>query len=309
VSGRLIALTDRRGDIEPLKLQPGAYEYPRVSPDGKQIAFGTDDGKEAVIAVYDLAGTSSLRRLTFGGKNRFPIWSADGTHIAFQSDREGDAGIFWQRADGTGAAERLTKGNQGAFHVPESWSPDGEILLFEVFEDSVATLQAVSLKNKTVTPVGGIRSANNQIASALSPDGKWLAYTANETGLAGDNNIFVQPFPPTGTKYQISKKGENGHLPLWSRDGKELFYVPQIGQFVVVSVTTTPVVSFSDPVAVPRRFQVASPTTPRPFDITPDGKIVAVVPVGTTQTNTAETPDIQVVLNWFEELRQRAPAK
>jgi eukaryotic-like serine/threonine-protein kinase len=111
--GRALVLTDRKGGSERLKLPPGSYEHPRVSPDGKRVAFGTDDGKEAIVWIYDLAGTTSMRQLTFGGRNRFPIWSADGQHVAFQSDREGDLGIFWQRADGTGAAERLTKPDQG----------------------------------------------------------------------------------------------------------------------------------------------------------------------------------------------------
>ena len=73
-----LVLFDRKGGAEPLKLPPGEYEFPRVSPDGKRIAFETTDGKEAVISIYELSGASSLRRLTFGGNNRFPIWSADG---------------------------------------------------------------------------------------------------------------------------------------------------------------------------------------------------------------------------------------
>ena len=81
--------------MEPLKLPLGSYEFPRVSPDGKHVTFGTGDSKEAIVWIYDLSGTSSMRRLTFGGRNRFPIWSADGQRVAFQSDREGDLGIFW----------------------------------------------------------------------------------------------------------------------------------------------------------------------------------------------------------------------
>ena len=89
-----LALVDRKGGLEPLKLPPGAYEHPRVSPDGTRIVFATDDGKDANVWTYDLSGASAPRRLTFGGKNRFPIWSADGERVAFQSDREGDFGIF-----------------------------------------------------------------------------------------------------------------------------------------------------------------------------------------------------------------------
>ena len=108
-----IALTDRKGAIEPLKLPPGLYASPRASPDGTRIAFGTDDGKESIIWIYDLSGTSAMQRLTFGGNNRFPIWTSDSKRVAFQSDRDGDLAIFWQPADGTGTAERLTKPGSG----------------------------------------------------------------------------------------------------------------------------------------------------------------------------------------------------
>src|SRR5262249_25586286 len=122
-----LALVDRtgKGDIKPLNLPRGVYFYPRISPDGKRIAFGTSTDKEAIIWIYDLSGTSSMRRLTFGGANRFPVWSRDGRYVAFQSDREGDLGIFWQLADGTGAVERLTTAEKGVSHIPDSWSFDG----------------------------------------------------------------------------------------------------------------------------------------------------------------------------------------
>jgi serine/threonine-protein kinase len=97
-----IARFDRRGNVEPLKIEPGTFVQPRVSPDGKQLAFGSDDSKEAIVWIYDLTGTTAPRRLTFEGRNRFPVWSADSKRVAFQSDREGDVGIFLQSADGRG---------------------------------------------------------------------------------------------------------------------------------------------------------------------------------------------------------------
>src|SRR5204862_2544197 len=126
-------LSDRKGEMTALKLPPGSYLNPRVSPDGKRLAFETSDGRQAAIAVYDLAGTSSQRRLTFAGNNRLPIWSADGTRVAFQSDREGDAAIFWQPVDGS-TAERLTRPEPGTTHVPESWSARHDVFLFSVNE-------------------------------------------------------------------------------------------------------------------------------------------------------------------------------
>ena len=94
-----LALIDRKGVVAPLKVPPGVYEYPRVSPDGTRLVFGTSDGKQAVISTYELSGASAVRQLTFEGNNRFPIWSADGQRVAFQSDRQGDPAVFWQPAD------------------------------------------------------------------------------------------------------------------------------------------------------------------------------------------------------------------
>ena len=115
---RSLVLVDRKGSIDELKVPPGPFEAPRVSPDGKRVAVVTDDGKEASVWIYDLSGASAIRRLTIGGRNRFPVWTAEGERITFQSDREGDLGIFWQRADGATPAERLTTAEKGAAQVP-----------------------------------------------------------------------------------------------------------------------------------------------------------------------------------------------
>ena len=302
-------LADRKGSAEILKLPPGSYEHPRVSPDGKRIVFGTNDGKEAIVWSYDLAGTSAMRRLTFGGKNQFPVWSADGQRIAFQSDREGDLGIFWQRADGTGAAERLTKPDQGTSHVPQSWSPDGKRFLFEVTKGSNISLWTFALEDKKATPFGGVQSST-PITAVFSPDGRWVAYHSNETG---SDAVYVQPFPATGAKYQVSKSdpNQNDHHPVWTPDGKELFYIPAVGALAAVSVTTQPSFAFGSTLPVPRRFsENAGQTFERNYDLTPDGKIVGLVLASAqTQTGTPIAPEIRVVLNWFEELKQRVPTK
>lgn len=246
-------LIDRKGVVEPLKLPSGPYEFPRISPDGKRVTFGTDDGKEAIVWTYDLSGATSMRRLTFGGRNRFPIWSADGERVAFQSDREGDLGIFWQRADGTGTAERLTKPEQGTSNVAESWSPKGEQFLFSVIKASNNSLWTFSLQDKKATPFGGVLSSNPS-GAVFSPDGRWVAYQSNEAGRL--DAVCVQPFPATGAKYQISK-GDDGHHPLWSPDGSELFYIPGPGQFVVVSIATQQGRHLDRQVLRPVRFESA----------------------------------------------------
>jgi Tol biopolymer transport system component len=302
-----LALIDRSGTVQPLKLPPGAYEYPRLSPDGKRIAVETDDGKEAIVWIYDVSGSTSIRRLTLGGRNRVPVWAADGEHVAFQSDREGDLAIWWQRADGTTPAERLTKpDDKDTAHVPESWSPDGKTLLFSVAKGSSYAVAALSLPDKKVTLVGGTQSAQPPSA-AFSPDGRWIAYSTNVLG-SGNGRLFVQPFPTTGATYPISK-GSGIHA-MWAPDGKELFYVPGNG-LSGVSVTTRPAFTFGNPAPMPRPFFERGATFERNNDITRDGKqFIGVVAAGqSTATGAAAASQIQVVLNWFEELKARVPTK
>jgi serine/threonine-protein kinase len=293
--------------VRPLNLPAAAYEYPRLSPDGKQIAVGSDDGKEATVWIYDVSGATSIRRLTLGGRNRVPIWSADGEHIVFQSDRDGDLGLFWQRADGTTGAERLTKAEKGTAHVPESWSPDGRTLLFSVANESY-TLASLSFPNKKVTPVNGIQSWVPP-AAAFSPDGRWVAYSLAVSASTTVSPLFVQPFPTTGATYQISKG--NGIHPTWGPDGKELFYVPAANQYVGVSVATRPAFTFGSPVPVPSRFLDRGPNLERNNDITRDGKqFLGVIAAGSAAiSGGAAAPQIQVVLNWAEELKHLVPTK
>ena len=197
-----LAFIDRTGGVQPLKLPPGFYLHPRVSPNGRHIAVTSDDGKEANVWIHDLERPSSMRQLTVGGKNRFPVWSADSARVAFQSDREGDLGIFWQRADGSGIAERLTTAGQGVSHVPESWSSKSEQLLFGVTEGASVSLWTFVLKDKKATQVAGVRSTL-PLNAALSRDGRWLVYTAAEApgpgAELGAQRMIVEPFPGTGT--------------------------------------------------------------------------------------------------------------
>jgi serine/threonine-protein kinase len=191
-----LTLVDRKGVGERLKVRPAAYEYPRVSPDGNRIAVGTDDGKDANVWIYDLSGTTAIRQLTFGGRNKVPLWSADGKRVAFQSDREGDLAVFWQLADGTGAAERLTKPDKDTAHAPESFSPDGKILSFDVAKGSEHTLWTMTLDDRKTAALNDVPSSSVASASTFSPDGRWLAYTSGNAPRSV--SIFVQPFPATG---------------------------------------------------------------------------------------------------------------
>jgi len=306
-----VGLFDRKGGLDLLKIPPGAYQVPRMSPDGKRIAFGSDDGKEASIWIYELSGTSSMRRLTFEGQghNRFPVWSADSQRVAFQSDREGDLGIFWQRADGNGTAERLTKADEGVSHIPGSWAPDGERFLYNAGKGGANSLWLFSLKERTAARFDAVESLARTLTGAVfSPDGRWVAYASQEGRPL--SAVYVQPFPPTGaTKYQISKNADDGHHPVWSPVGAELLF-SRVGGLTAVRITTQPSFTLGEAMPVPRSFQGATPGVERPFDIGRDGQhFLGLIDAAQTPSGAPATPQIQVVLNWFEELKARVPAR
>jgi hypothetical protein len=147
-----------------------------------------------------------------------------------------------------------------------------------------------------------VTSVGQPTDAVFSPDGRWIAYQVGESNSA-EGWTYVQPFPPTGTKHQIA----HGGRPLWSRDGRDLalFFVPAPGQFMAVTVRTQPTFGFTNAVSVPRRFAV--PGDPRPYDMLPDGRFVT---VGDAREPSEQAPlQIQVVLNWLEELKQRVPTR
>jgi Tol biopolymer transport system component len=304
---RDLVVINRKGDAEPLKLPRRGYESPRASPDGKQVAFATDDGRTANVWIYELAGTRSPRQLTFTGRNRFPIWTADGQRVAFQSDRDGDLAVFWQRADGTDAAERLTKPEAGAAHLPRAWSPDGKTLVVAITQDFTfaKSLVALAVPDGKVTPLVEAPSSVEPADAMFSSDGRWIAYSA-------DGQVFVQPFPATGAKYPIARGAIH---PIWSRDGMELYFEgfgPNAnGKLNVVAITTQPTFAFGNPVVVPSGgVQLGFAALERRYDVMPDVRgLVAAVDVGQKEAGAPVLSQLQVVLNWTEELKRLSPAK
>jgi Tol biopolymer transport system component len=240
--------------------------------------------------------------LTFEGHNESPLWTRDSQRVVFNSDREGDEGLFWQRVDG-GSAERLAKAEQGIRPQPVSWSPDGKVL---ILTNRTGTSQGISMlslgadqKPKLVLKA----PANN---ASLSPDGRWLAYHSNESGM---NEVYVQPFPPAGEKHQITTTG--GQSPLWSPDGKELFFLRGSSaerQIMAVDIQTQRGFVFGKIASLPIE-RIMNPG-PRSYDITPDGKyFVVIVPKSQATPDKAPAEQINVTLNWFEELKQRVAVK
>ena len=316
---RTLALVNRTGQSERLDLPPNQYISPRLSPDGDRLAVQTD-GDSAVIWTYDLSGANAIQRLTVDGNNYRPLWSPDGERIAFASDRNGPISLYWQNADGSGVAEQLTAADEGTAHWPEAWSPDGQTLVYKVEQTSAGgwniqtnemDLWTLSLENPderqafAADPYPVL-----EVGATFSPDGRWLAYTVGD-GPAIEYEIWAQPFPPTGERRRISQ--EYGVMPTWSQDGEELFYrpisqTPGMQQTLrSISVSTTPSFTFSteQPVSIG---DFLSFSFYRSFDITADRQSVLVV-LSAEQTggDEAPQPQLHVVLNWFEELKERVP--
>ena len=302
-----VSIVDAKGIGTPLDLPENVYVSARFAPDGKQIAVGTDDGRAADIWVYDLSGKTSLRRLTFSGRNLYPVWSGDSKRILFQSDREKDAAIYWQLADGTAMAERLTKPEAGTSHIPESWMPREEGFSFQVVKgaDEDIWIHSINEKDgKKDTPLIVV-AGSNQHDSMFSPDGHWIAYRSEESGKTG---IYVEPYPATGAKYLLPA-GPGAFSPVWSPNGKAVFFHRiRAGQLHSVAIQPQPTFTSSDPVDLPiSQFQHLN--IYRMYDMNPvDGKHFALIRAASQGTNNGAAstppPEIHVVVNWFEELKR-----
>jgi serine/threonine-protein kinase len=288
---------------EPFRIPPGPYTQAMVSPDGKTVALSRDDDKESAIWLYDLTGTSALRRLTLGAPARFPVWTPDGKRVIYQREAENGSGIVSQRADGTDTPEQLTASAPGVTHIPYAWLPDGEHLLFDEIKDQQVTLSIYSFRDRKATAIPDAGS-NVPTGATLSPNGRWIAFTRRRTG--NRSAVFVQPYPPTGALYQISETAtEDGHHPAWSRDGRSLAYNAGPGRpLKVVQIKTEPSFSLGAVREQPVSFLHLPPNAPRPFDLLPDGRFVGFQ--GPGGANSAASHMV-VVLNWIEELKQRVP--
>jgi serine/threonine-protein kinase len=303
-----LVMVDRAGNVTALKVPSSFYERPRVSPDGTRLALGSEEPNGATISIQDLARDTSMRPLTFPGegRNRFPVWSHDGTYIAFQSDREGAPAIFRQRSDGSAKAERLTTPDQGTAHVPESWSSDGKHLAYSVAKTGTNTLWVYSLESKSSIQVPDVDSPR-LLSPSFSPDGRWIAYTMPTDER---NRVLAQRFPPTGSKHLIGV----GARPLWSRSGKEIFYLRDDSTFFKSVLANQPGLTLSNETALPFNVLLGrgSGGYGRDADIMPDDKrfVTLVVPSATaTGAVAAGVRRFDVIANWFEELKQREPTK
>ena len=300
---------DREGKFQPLRETPGFYYNPAFSPDGKRLALDILDGQRRDIWVYEWE-RDTLTRLTFAGEqNGYPAWTPDGQRIRYSSQEKGGTfNLGWIRADGAGNAQRLAESKSP--QLAGSWRPDGKVLAFYQTNTNTGNdIMILPLEGdeksgwKPGEPKPFVNSPFAELEPAFSPDGRWLAYASNESG---NYEVYVRPFPGPGGKWQISTGG--GLYPKWSRNGKELFYRTPDSKIMVATYT-----------AAGDSFRAGKPQLWSPgqftdrgaatynFDLHPDGKRFAVLKApGTEQA--AAVNKVNIVLNWFDELRRRVPA-
>ena len=279
---------DRKGQQIGVALNPGIYGNVMLSPNGRTVASKTTDpaSQNTDIWTYDL-DTRSAKRLTFDpALDSLPIWSPDGARVVFASNRELKFDLFLKDANG-GQEEKIIP-QDGPDRFPTDWSRDGKYVLYGRGPD----LWFLTFPELRTTQF--LKATSTLKSGRFSPDGKWVAYSSNESGRW---EIYVTSFPEAHGKWQVSNTG--GDQPRWRADGKELFYLSNDSKIVAVPVKTgsnfdagTPAVLFQ---ANPREMFATSELFS--FDVSNDGQKFLI----NTQLKTEMTP-MSLLLNWSAKL-------
>jgi serine/threonine-protein kinase len=265
---RQLQIFDRSGHGTPLEGIPAGWQSMTLSPDGKQLALGVL-GANAGVWVYDFARAAATR-LTLGAGDQNPIWTPDGRRITYGAAQNGPPNLWWVAADGSGRPERLLQAD--SLEVPEAWSPDGSTLLFSYGARGKFDIWATAVGGnppKAGAPRPFIATPANDGSSSFSPDGKWVAYTSDESGAY---QIYVRAASGTGARYQISVT--DGVWATWSRVRPEMLLGGLDGQIASVTWSAAGgVFHASRPEPwTPARYDVRG--TFAPFVLLPDGNRV-----------------------------------
>ena len=279
---------DRQGRSQALPFEPLTYSVPRISPDGELFSIEIISQQEGNrdIWVCDLARNSTARLTHNPITDTHSIWTPDGKRIvyAFGSHLLDAPELAWEPADGSGERERLHAMDFAQF--PMDFSPDGKYILFDdERQDTKLDIWVLPMEDER-KPQPVVKTQFNETAAVFSPDGQWITYQSDESGRY---EIFVRPFGGSGSKKQISADG--GTEPVWSPDGRELFY-RNGDRMMVANVSTNPQFAASKPELLFRGWY-ATDRIAANYDISPDGQRFLMI----KGEQTAST-QIKIILNW-----------
>ena len=293
---------DRTGqEGEAITQEPLEFpRYPRLSPDGQRLTLTTGPGNQGDLWVYNLGGQPPYP-LTLEGMNGRPVWTPDGKKVAFGSGATNALDLVWIPADGSTLEPEPLLESDPSVQFPEAWTPDGQELIFvQLDANGVNDIMAVSPNGGeprlvVQTQHSASIPARGGVAS-LSPDGRWLAYVS---GVTGSPEIWVRPYPGPGAPVRISPSG--GLEPVWSRDGQELFYL-EGNKMMAVKVASEQGLTSEPPLVL---FEGNYIQTNRPsYDVGSDGRFLM---IKAAEEEEGQQGQINVVLNWFEELKRLVP--
>jgi serine/threonine-protein kinase len=288
---RHLVWVDRAGRMQRLATSESLWENPRISPEGRRALVQV----RYDVWLVDLP-RAAASRLTFGsGARGTPVWTPDGRRATyFCQPVDGPTSMCGREADGGGAEEVLF--TRPSYVSLGEWAPDGRRLVF--IENTVETghdIGVFSLDDRQPRPL--LNSTFNERAPSLSPDGRWLAYSCDESGR---REVYVQAFPDLGAKRQVSTDG--GDEPVWSRDGKELFY-RHGDDMMVVEVHLRPAFDAEVPHVLFQGRYLSFPQRPENnYAVAADGRFLMVKRDG------PDDPPLTVVVDWTQELLSRLPA-
>ena len=275
-------------------LGPSADHYaPRLSPDGTRLAEGRVDPESTTSDIWltDLTRNVSSRFTFDPADDVLPVWSPDGKRLFFASSRDGVQNLYQAASDRPGSEELLLRSD--AWKVADDVSPDGRFLIYETSTPKTRIDLWILPLSGDRTPKPYVATPFGEFSAQFSPDGRWVAYMSNESGR---DEVYVQPFPGPGGKWQVSTAG--GSMPRWRRDGKELFYFGADGRLMATEVALGPSFESRTPTAL---FKVSLPSPDRQYDVTSDGSRILVNRI----SGEVEGAPITVVLDWAAGLEPK----
>jgi eukaryotic-like serine/threonine-protein kinase len=234
IDGRLTWF-DRQGKKVGTIGEPGVYRTLAISPDGKRVAVERTDPQtqNKDIWLLDAASGATTRFTSDPSWDAFPLWSPDGSRIIFTSNRSGVYDLYVKSSGGAGNEVLLYQSTEGK--GPNSWSPDGKFLIYYSLGQPTHLRLLAADGPADRKPIPLVDPQFSSVTGRFSPDGRWIAYTSNESG---KNEVSVRPFDATtgsaGTPIVVTSN--SGRSPLWSGDGKELFYMSADGTAMALDV-------------------------------------------------------------------------